>query len=58
VEEVMRCLDRGLKESPIMPLKETLETMKLWMDCDWNGVSYIMVNNPDDDWKIYHNVLN
>jgi dihydrodiol dehydrogenase / D-xylose 1-dehydrogenase (NADP) len=29
VEEVMRCLDMGLKESPKMPLDETLETMKL-----------------------------
>lgn len=29
VEEVMRCLDMGLKESPIMQLNETLETMKL-----------------------------
>ncbi|WP_342431201.1 Gfo/Idh/MocA family oxidoreductase [Neobacillus sp. FSL H8-0543] len=29
VEEVMRCLDMGLKESPKMPLIETLETMKL-----------------------------
>lgn len=29
VEEVMRCLDMGVKESPIMPLDETLKTMKL-----------------------------
>ncbi|MGG1677165.1 Gfo/Idh/MocA family protein [Neobacillus sp. NRS-1170] len=29
VEEVMRCLDMGEKESPIMPLEETLKTMKL-----------------------------
>ncbi|MDM5327517.1 Gfo/Idh/MocA family oxidoreductase [Neobacillus sp. CF12] len=29
VEEVMRCLDTGLKESSIMPLDETLSTMKL-----------------------------
>lgn len=29
VEEVMRCFDMGLKESPIMPLDETLATMKL-----------------------------
>jgi dihydrodiol dehydrogenase / D-xylose 1-dehydrogenase (NADP) len=29
VEEVMRCLDMGVKESPIMTLDETLETMKL-----------------------------
>jgi dihydrodiol dehydrogenase / D-xylose 1-dehydrogenase (NADP) len=29
VEEVMRCLDTGLKESPIMPLDETLNTMKI-----------------------------
>lgn len=29
VEEVMRCLQDGLKESPVIPLEETLETMKL-----------------------------
>ncbi|WP_078549563.1 Gfo/Idh/MocA family protein [Litchfieldia alkalitelluris] len=29
VEEVMRCLDAGLQESPNMTLNETLETMKL-----------------------------
>ena len=27
--EVMRCLDEGLKESPVMPLDETLELIKL-----------------------------
>jgi dihydrodiol dehydrogenase / D-xylose 1-dehydrogenase (NADP) len=41
VEEVMRCLDRGLKESPIMPLKDTLETMKLMdgLRSEW-GIIY------------------
>ncbi|WP_462409438.1 Gfo/Idh/MocA family protein [Neobacillus sp. Marseille-QA0830] len=41
VEEVMRCLDRGLSESPIMPLHETLETMKLMdqLRLEW-GVVY------------------
>jgi dihydrodiol dehydrogenase / D-xylose 1-dehydrogenase (NADP) len=29
VEEVMYCLDHGLKESPDMPLSESLKTMKL-----------------------------
>jgi dihydrodiol dehydrogenase / D-xylose 1-dehydrogenase (NADP) len=29
VEEVMRCLDMGLTESPLMSLNETLETVKL-----------------------------
>lgn len=29
VEEVVRCLDMGLKESPKMPLNETYDTMKL-----------------------------
>jgi dihydrodiol dehydrogenase / D-xylose 1-dehydrogenase (NADP) len=29
VEEVMRCLDMGLKESLIMPLDETLNTLKI-----------------------------
>ena len=29
VEEVMRCLKGGLKESPVMPLEETLGTMRL-----------------------------
>jgi dihydrodiol dehydrogenase / D-xylose 1-dehydrogenase (NADP) len=41
VEEVMRCLDNGLKESPIMTLQETLETMKLMdsLRAQW-GVVY------------------
>jgi dihydrodiol dehydrogenase / D-xylose 1-dehydrogenase (NADP) len=42
VEEVMRCLDTGLLESPIMTLNETLETMKLMdgLRSQW-GVVYL-----------------
>ncbi|WP_195891968.1 Gfo/Idh/MocA family protein [Neobacillus dielmonensis] len=41
VEEVMRCLNMGLSESPVMQLQETLETMKLMdrLRSEW-GVVY------------------
>jgi dihydrodiol dehydrogenase / D-xylose 1-dehydrogenase (NADP) len=41
VEEVMRCLDLGLKESLVMPLNETLDTIKLMdgLRLEW-GIQY------------------